>query len=367
MFRAFNFGSGPAALPQSVLEKAQRELLNWNQRGMSILEIGHRTPDFMQKVAEKSESDLRSLLNVPDNYHILFLAGGGQTQFGMVPLNLLARNKNLVADYINSGIWSEKAIQEAKRYGNIHIAADCTANQFTCIPQEDAWQLTPDAAYLHYTDNETIGGLRFPFIPTSQVPLVADMTSSLLSEPLDVSRFGIIYAGAQKNISAAGLTIVIIRDDLIGQALPFTPTLWNYQTHRDAHSLFNTPPVFSWYLASLVFEWLKEQGGLGEMQKRNQEKAQLLYKAIDTSEGFYKNPIHPSCRSLMNIPFTLPTTNLEQQFLNEAQQQHLMNLKGHKLVGGIRASIYNAVSLDAVKTLVTFMQSFAKQHHKDHL
>lgn len=363
-FRAHNFGAGPAALPEAVLKKAQAELLNWRSSGMSILEVGHRSPEFIEHIANHAEQSLRRLLDIPNNYEVLFLAGGGQSQFGMVPLNLLARDPNKRADYINSGIWSEKAILEAKRYGDIHIACDCHPNQLTTIPKQSGWKIRKNSAYLHYTDNETIGGLQFPFIPETDLPLVSDMTSSLLSRPLTVSRFGIIYAGAQKNISAAGLCIVIIRRDLVGHALPFTPTLWNYQTQCDAKSLFNTPPIFPWYLASLVFDWIHEQGGLTVMEKRNQEKAARLYQVIDESKGFYRNPIAAEARSMMNIPFSLPTAALEQDFLEAAKSQNLVNLKGHKLLGGIRASLYNAVTLTSVETLANFMLEFADTHQK---
>ncbi len=358
--RVYNFGAGPAALPESVLKIAQAELLNWHDTGMSILEIGHRTPEFMNAVAEKTETDLRTLLQIPQNYHILFLAGGGQSQFGMVPLNLLALNSQHEADYVDTGIWSRKAITEAQRYGKIHIAASSADNHYTDLPQ--TWHCNDNAAYLHYTSNETIGGLAFHTPPRTTAPLVADMTSSLLSEPLDISRFGLIYAGAQKNISAAGLTIVIIRDDLLGHALPFTPTLWMYKTHHEARSLFNTPPVFAWYLAGLVFDWIKQQGGLAALAAFNTQKAQTLYQLIDDSQGFYKNPIHPRARSKMNIPFFLKTPELERFFLQEAQRHALANLKGHKLSGGIRASIYNAVTQEAANTLAHFMQDFMQRH-----
>lgn len=362
MNRVFNFGAGPAALPESVLKKAQAELLNWYNTGASILEIGHRTPEFMQEVAAKTETDLREILNIPANYHVLFLAGGGQSQFGMVPLNLLSRNSELAADYIDTGIWSQKAIAEAKRYGKINIAASSADNHYTDIPAQTEWHCNDKAAYLHYTANETIGGLEFAYIPETNVPLITDMTSNLLSEPIDISRFGLIYAGAQKNISAAGLTIVIVRDDLVGHALPFTPTLWNYKTHCDAKSLFNTPPIFAWYLAGLVFDWIKEQGGLETMAKMNLQKSTMLYQCIDASDGFYKNPIRPQARSKMNIPFFLPTPELDQQFIQEARKRNLANLKGHKLSGGIRASLYNAVTLEAVQALIDFMQDFLKTH-----
>lgn len=359
--RAYNFAAGPAALPDEVLREAQSELLDWNHTGASILETGHRTEKFMQ-LAEQSKKDLRELMNIPEAYEILFLAGGGQHQFGMIPLNLLGQSPSLEADYVDTGIWSQKAIAEAKRYGKINIATSTDTHTLHRIPDFSTWHLNPKAAYFHYTENETIGGLQFGFIPEVEAPLVVDMTSSILSEPINVSRFGVIYAGAQKNISAAGLTIVIIRRDLLDFALPFTPTIFTYKTHVAANSLFNTPPVFAWYLASLVFAWLKKQGGVKKMAELNREKSNLIYSVIDHSHGFYKNPVDPHFRSRMNIPFNLPTPELEAMFLKEAEKNHLINLKGHKLSGGIRASLYNAVSLDATRTLANFMQAFAKQY-----
>ena len=359
--RAYNFAAGPAALPDEVLEQARAELLNWEKTGASVLEIGHRTEQFMA-LAEQSKQDLRELMAIPKNYQILFLAGGGQHQFAMVPLNLLGRSAALEADYIDTGIWSHKAIVEAERYGKINIAANAASENFERIPDFSSWRPNPNAAYLHYAQNETIGGLEFPYIPEVSVPLVTDMTSSILSEPLDVSRFGIIYAGAQKNISAAGLTIVIIRDDLLNYALPFTPTIFTYKTHAEANSLFNTPPVFAWYLASLVFAWLKRQGGVKKMGELNREKSSLLYSIIDNSNGFYRNKIDHRYRSRMNVPFNLATADLEHLFIKEAASANLINLKGHKLSGGIRASLYNAVTLKATQTLGTFMQDFAKRY-----
>ena len=356
--RAYNFCAGPAALPTAVLERAQRELPNWHQRGLSIMEMSHRSADFMS-VAHKAEADLRTLLAIPDNYKVLFLQGGASLQFSAIPLNLLGKNNK--ADYIDTGIWSQKAIEEAQRYGDIHVAASSQANGYSEVPEQSAWQLRDDVAYVHYTPNETIGGLQYDFIPDTTAPLIADFSSSILSEPLDVSRFGLIYAGAQKNIGPAGLTIVIVRDDLLAQSRPEMPTLLGYAAQAKNESMINTPPTFGWYLSGLVFEWLLEQGGLAAMQQINLQKANLLYGYIEQSE-FYANPIAARNRSIMNVPFTLADSTLEKTFLKEAEAAGLLNLAGHRSVGGMRASIYNAVPLEGVQALVSFMQDFAKQH-----
>lgn len=356
--RAYNFCAGPAALPTAVLERAQRELPNWHQRGLSIMEMSHRSADFMS-VAHKAEADLRTLLAIPDNYKVLFLQGGASLQFSAIPLNLLGKNNK--ADYIDTGIWSQKAIEEAQRYGDIHVAASSQANGYSEVPAQSAWQLRDDVAYVHYTPNETIGGLQYDFIPDTTAPLIADFSSSILSEPLDVSRFGLIYAGAQKNIGPAGLTIVIVRDDLLAQSRPEMPTLLGYAAQAKNESMINTPPTFGWYLSGLVFEWLLEQGGLAAMQQINLQKANLLYGYIEQSE-FYANPIAARNRSIMNVPFTLADSTLEKTFLKEAEAAGLLNLAGHRSVGGMRASIYNAVPLEGVQALVSFMQDFAKQH-----
>lgn len=356
--RAYNFCAGPAALPTAVLERAQRELPNWHQRGLSIMEMSHRSADFMS-VAHKAEADLRTLLAIPDNYKVLFLQGGASLQFSAIPLNLLGKNNK--ADYIDTGIWSQKAIEEAQRYGDIHVAASSQANGYSEVPEQSAWQLRDDVAYVHYTPNETIGGLQYDFIPDTTAPLIADFSSSILSEPLDVSRFGLIYAGAQKNIGPAGLTIVIVRDDLLAQSRPEMPTLLGYAAQAKNESMINTPPTFGWYLSGLVFEWLLEQGGLAAMQQINLQKANLLYGYIEQSE-FYANPIAARNRSIMNVPFTLADSALEKTFLKEAEAAGLLNLAGHRSVGGMRASIYNAVPLEGVQALVSFMQNFAKQH-----
>ena len=356
--RAYNFCAGPAALPTAVLERAQRELPNWHQRGLSIMEMSHRSADFMS-VAHKAEADLRTLLAIPDNYKVLFLQGGASLQFSAIPLNLLGKNNK--ADYIDTGIWSQKAIEEAQRYGDIHVAASSQANGYSEVPAQSEWQVRDDVAYVHYTPNETIGGLQYDFIPDTTAPLIADFSSSILSEPLDVSRFGLIYAGAQKNIGPAGLTIVIVRDDLLAQSRPEMPTLLGYAAQAKNESMINTPPTFGWYLSGLVFEWLLEQGGLAAMQQINLQKANLLYGYIEQSE-FYANPIAARNRSIMNVPFTLADSTLEKTFLKEAEAAGLLNLAGHRSVGGMRASIYNAVPLEGVQALVSFMQDFAKQH-----
>jgi phosphoserine aminotransferase len=356
--RAYNFCAGPAALPTAVLERAQTELANWHGRGLSIMEMSHRSDDFVG-VAEKAEADLRTLLDIPSNYKVLFLQGGASLQFSAIPLNLLGAGQT--ADYIDTGIWSQKAIEEARRFGHVHVAASSKAGGYKHVPAQDEWQLTQGAAYLHYTPNETIGGLQYDFIPQVDVPLVADYSSSILSEPLDVSKFGLIYAGAQKNIGPAGLTIVIVRDDLIGKAQSGIPALMDYAAQAKNGSMINTPPTFAWYLSGLVFEWLLEQGGVTAMQAVNQQKAELLYGYIDQS-GFYANPIAKPNRSIMNVPFTLADSSLEKAFLTESEAAGLLNLAGHRSVGGMRASIYNAVPLEGVQALVNFMQDFAKRH-----
>ena len=356
--RAYNFCAGPAALPTAVLERAQTELADWHGRGLSIMEMSHRSDDFVG-VAEKAEADLRTLLGIPSNYKVLFLQGGASLQFSAIPLNLLGAGQT--ADYIDTGIWSQKAIEEARRFGQVNVAASSKAGGYKHVPAQAEWQLTQGAAYLHYTPNETIGGLQYDFIPQVDVPLVADYSSSILSEQLDVSKFGLIYAGAQKNIGPAGLTIVIVRDDLIGKAQSGIPALMDYAAQAKNGSMINTPPTFAWYLSGLVFEWLLAQGGVTAMQAVNQQKAELLYGYIDQS-GFYANPIAKPNRSIMNVPFTLADSTLEKVFLAESEAAGLLNLAGHRSVGGMRASIYNAVPLEGVQALVNFMQDFAKRH-----
>lgn len=359
MSRKFNFSAGPAMLPEEVLKKAASELTEWQGSGMSVMEMSHRGKEFMS-IAEKAEADLRELMNIPDNYKVLFLQGGASSQFAMVPMNLL-RGKS-TADYINTGSWSKKAIAEAKRYCDVNVAATSESSKFTTIPPRSEWALNADAAYVHYTPNETIGGVEFHSIPdTGDVPLVADMSSTILSRPVDVSRYGIIYAGAQKNIGPAGLTIVIIREDLMGKELSGTPTMFSYATMAKAGSMYNTPPTYGWYIAGLVFEWIKEKGGLEAMAELNKRKADKLYAAIDGPD-FYNNPVGAAWRSWMNIPFTLANPELDGTFLDQAKDAGLLTLKGHRSVGGMRASIYNAMPEEGVDALISFMKDFEKKN-----
>ncbi|MEM8561735.1 MAG: 3-phosphoserine/phosphohydroxythreonine transaminase [Pseudomonadota bacterium] len=357
MSRNFNFCAGPAALPEPVLETAREEMLDWHASGLSIMEMSHRSPEFVS-VAARAEKLLRGLLDVSDDYAVLFLQGGASSQFSAVPLNLLGDYHS--ADYVNTGQWSKKAIAEAKRYADVNVAVTAEDTGFSAIPPFDSWQLDPQAAYLHYTPNETIGGVEFFWTPQTQVPLVADMSSTILSRPIDVSAFGMIYAGAQKNIGPAGLTLVIVRRDLLGRASKRCPAMLNWQLAADSDSMYNTPPTFAIYLAGLVFEWLQELGGLEEMAVINQRKAQKLYAAIDGS-AFYANPVEHASRSSMNIPFTLRDDNLDKTFLEESEKAGLLNLKGHRSVGGMRASIYNAVPESAVDALIAFMQDFERR------
>jgi len=359
MSRVYNFSAGPAMLPESVLLRAQEEMLDWQGSGMCVAEMSHRGKEFMA-IAAKAEADLRELLGVPANYKVLFLQGGASTQFAMVPMNLLRGAEG--ADYLNTGSWSKKAIAEARRYGRVNVAATTEDEHFTRAPKQSELKLKSAAAYLHYTPNETIEGVEFPYVPDcGGTPLVADMSSTLLSRPIDVSRFGVIYAGAQKNIGPAGLTIVIVREDLIGQPLAGTPTMLDYKVQADNDSMYNTPPTYAWYLAGLVFQWVKDLGGLDAMAAINQRKAQMLYGAIDAS-GFYKNPVAPDARSWMNVPFTLPTPDLDDPFLKGAKAAGLTTLKGHRSVGGMRASIYNAMPEAGVAALVAYMQEFERTH-----
>ena len=354
MSRVFNFSAGPAALPTAVLEQAREEILDWQGSGMSVMEMSHRGKEFMG-IAAQAESDLRELMAIPDNYKVLFLQGGASSQFAMVPMNLMGKTGR--ADYINTGSWSKKAIAEGGRYGEVNVAAD-TAADFRAPSQEEL-NLGSDAAYVHYTPNETIQGVAFPYIPQADAPLVADMSSTILSAPMDVSKFGIIYAGAQKNVGPAGLTIVIVREDLVGNANDSVPAMLNYKTHVDNDSMYNTPPTYSWYLAGLVFQWLKKQGGLAGMAEINARKAKTLYDAIDASD-FYANPVAPDCRSWMNVPFTLANAELDGAFLEGAAEAGLKTLKGHRSVGGMRASIYNAMPEEGVQALVEYMAEFER-------
>ncbi|KZX60567.1 3-phosphoserine/phosphohydroxythreonine aminotransferase [Halioglobus sp. HI00S01] len=358
MTRKYNFCAGPAALPEAVLEKARDEMLDWHGAGLSIMEMSHRSPEVVS-VAERAEATLRELMGISDDYAVLFLQGGASTQFSAVPLNLMGDNGT--ADYINTGQWSKKAIAEAKRYGNVNVAASSEDTNFATIPPRDSWQLTDGAAYLHYTPNETIGGVEYFWVPETAAPLVVDMSSTILSRPVNVDDYGVIYAGAQKNIGPAGLTIVIVRRELLGNAQAVCPAMLNWQTAADNDSMYNTPPTFALYLAGLVFDWLQEQGGLTAMEAVNRRKAEKLYAEIDGSD-FYANPVELQSRSLMNVPFTLADAGLDKQFLADADEAGLLNLKGHRSVGGMRASIYNAVGEDAVDALITFMQDFEQRN-----
>jgi len=359
MSRVFNFSAGPAMLPEEVLQQAASEMTDWRGSGMSVMEMSHRGKEFVS-IAEKAEADLREIMKIPGNYKVLFLQGGATSQFAMVPMNLLRGKKT--ADYINTGQWSKKAISEAKRYCNVNVIATSEANNFTTIPPQSEWKLNPDAAYMHYTPNETIGGVEFHYIPeVGNVPLVADMSSTILSRPIDVSKFGLIYAGAQKNIGPAGLTIVIIREDLIGEPIPGTPLMLSYKTHADSGSMYNTPPTYAWYIAGLVFELIKRKGGLEAMAETNKRKADKLYAAIDKSD-FYKNPVDKKCRSWMNVPFILKNPELDKNFIEETKKAGLVALKGHRSVGGMRASIYNAMPEKGVDALIAFMQEFEKKN-----
>jgi len=357
--RVFNFAAGPAMLPVEVLEQARDEMLDWGGGGMSVMEISHRSKAFVG-IAQQAEADLRELLAIPGNYKVLFLQGGATGQFSAVPLNLAGADAT--ADYVNTGQWSKKAIGEAKRYLKVNVAADCAGSNYSTVPDQADLKLTPGAAYVHYTPNETIGGVEFPYVPdTGNVPLVADMSSTILSRTLDVSRFGLIYAGAQKNIGPSGITVVIVREDLVGKARPGTPMVFDYKLMADDNSMLNTPPTFGWYFAGLVFQWLKRQGGLAAMEGRNRAKAELLYSTIDAS-SFYASPVAKNCRSWMNVPFTLAKPDLEKTFLAEAKTAGLTNLEGHRSVGGMRASIYNAMPLAGVEALVAFMREFERRH-----
>jgi phosphoserine aminotransferase len=356
--RVFNFAPGPAALPLEVLEQAKDELTDWHGSGMSVMEISHRSKAFIA-VATEAEADLRELLGIARAYKVLFMQGGATGQFSAIPMNLTHADSSV--DYINTGSWSEKALGEARHYCKVNVAADTAASNYTTVPPRSAWKLTPGAAYLHYTPNETIGGVEFPFVPQVDAPLVADMSSTMLSRRIDVSRFGVIYAGAQKNIGPAGLCVVIVHEDLLGRARHGTPSVWDFKAMAEKDSMLNTPPTFAWYFAGLVFKWLKKQGGLAAMEERNRAKAELLYATIDNS-GFYRNPVDPACRSWMNVPFVLAAPALDKDFLTEASQAGLMNLAGHRSVGGMRASLYNATSIEAVRALTEFMREFARRH-----
>ncbi len=359
MARVFNFSAGPAVLPEPVLEQAAAEMLDWHGSGMSVMEMSHRGKEFIA-IHAQAEADLRELMGIPANYKVLFLQGGASAQFAVVPMNLLGDRNG--ADYVNTGQWSKKAIADAKKFCKVNIAASSEGDSFTRVPKQAEWKLDPQAAYVHITSNETIGGVEFHWVPdTAGVPLVADMSSHILSRPMDVARYGLIYAGAQKNIGPAGLTIVIVRDDLLGRALPVTPTVFDYKVQADNDSMSNTPATYGIYVAGLVFQWLKKQGGLAKMEQINRAKAALLYDYFDQTE-FYNSPVAKDDRSLMNIPFTLRSEALDDAFLKETKAQGLTQLKGHRSVGGMRASIYNAMPIEGVQALVQFMREFERKH-----
>ncbi|OWF85788.1 phosphoserine transaminase [Yersinia kristensenii] len=360
MTQVYNFSAGPAMLPVEVLRRAEQELRNWHGLGTSVMEISHRSKEFMQ-VAEEAEKDLRDLMQIPANYKVLFCHGGARAQFAAVPLNLLGDNNS--ADYIDGGYWAHSAVNEAQKYCTPNVIDVKTdVDDRTAIQPMKQWKLSDNAAYVHYCPNETIDGLAINEEPDfgSKV-VVADYSSSILSRPIDVSRYGVIYAGAQKNIGPAGLTVVIVREDLLGKARTELPSILDYKVLAENDSMFNTPPTFAWYLSGLVFKWLKEQGGLGEMEKRNQAKAELLYGAIDKT-GFYRNQIAIANRSWMNVPFQMRAPSLDKLFLSEAEAQGLQALKGHRVAGGMRASIYNAMPIEGVKALTDFMADFERRH-----
>ena len=358
MSRIFNFSAGPAVLPEEVLARAGDEMLDWRGTGVCVMEMSHRGKEFMS-IAAEAEKDLRDLLAIPANYKVLFLQGGATLQFAQIPMNLLAGKGK--ADYAVTGEWSKKAVKEAQAYCDVHVAASSEDRNFTYFPSQEAFHIRNDAAYLHYCSNETIGGVEAHWIPQSPVPLVADASSHILSRPLDVSKFGLIYAGAQKNIGPAGLTIVIVREDLTGKAAKGTPSVMDYKLQAAADSMLNTPATYAMYIAGLVFKWLKQLGGLAEIEKRNIAKAQLLYDYLDAS-GFYRNPVNPADRSRMNVPFTLKDAALDDAFLKGAEKLGMVQLKGHRLVGGMRASIYNAMPVEGVRALLSYMKAFEAKH-----
>jgi len=357
MDRVFNFSAGPAALPLDVLQLAQQELVNWHGSGMSVMEMSHRGKEYMSIQAD-AESDLRELMGIPANYKVLFLQGGASLQFAAVPMNLLRGKAS--ADYLNTGEWSKKAIKEAKKYGGVNVVASSEDKNFSYAPAQSTWTLDPNAAYVHITQNETIGGVEiFDAIDTGAVPLVSDMSSNILSRPMDVSKYGLIYAGAQKNIGPAGLTIVIVREDLLGQTVAGTPTMLDYKIQAENDSMYNTPPTYGIYIAGLVFKMLKAKGGLAAMEQVNRAKAKILYDVLDAS-SFFHSPVALENRSLMNIPFTLKNADLDEEFLKGAKARGMIQLKGHRSVGGMRASIYNAMPVEGVQALADYMKEFEK-------
>ncbi|MBN2484010.1 MAG: 3-phosphoserine/phosphohydroxythreonine transaminase [Candidatus Omnitrophica bacterium] len=359
MNRIYNFSAGPATLPKEVLEKAAEEMLDYKGCGMSVMEMSHRGKEF-KGIIERCEATLREIMGIPNNYRVLFLQGGASLQFAMVPLNLMTKHKK--ADYVHTGQWTKKAITEAKKYGTVNIIASSEKENFTYIPKLSPATFSKDADYFYIVTNNTIYGTAYKTLPdTGDVPLVADMSSNILSEPIDVTKFGLIFAGAQKNIGPAGVTLVIIREDLAGHARDITPTLLDYQTHIESGSMYNTPPCYSIYIAGRVFEWIRQKGGLTAMKKINEEKAQLLYDYLDNSKLF-RSPVKKEDRSLMNVPFVTGNAELDAKFIEEAGKRGLKTLKGHRTVGGMRASIYNAMPIDGIKTLVAFMREFEKEN-----
>ncbi len=359
MTRVFNFSAGPAALPEPVLRRAAEEMLDWHGSGMSVMEMSHRGKEFIS-IHAKAEADLRELLAIPANYKVLFLQGGAIAENAIVPMNMLRGKAS--ADYIDTGEWSKKSIKEAKKYAAINVAASSAASGYDRVPPRAEWKLDPNAAYVHICSNETIGGVEYHFTPdVGEVPLVADMSSNILSRPVDVSKYGLIYGGAQKNIGPAGLTIVIVREDLIGQPHPALPSAFDYQLQAEADSMLNTPPTYAIYIAGLVFEWLKERGGLSAMEAHNRRKAAVLYDHLDAS-SFYRSPVQRADRSLMNVPFKLKDESLDGAFLKGAEARGMLQLKGHRAVGGMRASIYNAMPIEGVQALVAYMKDFEAQH-----
>ncbi|MCG7585327.1 3-phosphoserine/phosphohydroxythreonine transaminase [Photobacterium sp. OFAV2-7] len=359
MEKVYNFCAGPAMIPADVLQKAQKELVNWSGLGTSVMEISHRSKEFLA-VAEQSEKDLRELLSIPANYHVLFCHGGARGQFAAVPMNLLGEADT--ADYMDGGYWANSAAKEAEKYCQPNVVdITCERDGKKAVLPASEWPLSDDAAFVHFCPNETIDGIEIRDLPVTDKPIVADMSSTILSRTIDVSKYGVIYAGAQKNIGPAGLTIVIVRDDLLGKAKQVLPSILDYTVLVDKDSMFNTPPTFAWYLAGEVFKWLKEIGGVDEMQKRNEAKAEVLYRFIDQSD-FYRNQVHPDNRSLMNVPFQLKKPELDKVFLEQADAAGLKALKGHRVVGGMRASIYNAMPLEGVQALVDFMQKFEQEN-----
>ena len=359
MTRVYNFSAGPAALPEPVLQQAAAEMLDWQGSGMSVMEMSHRGKEFMG-IAAQAQADLRELLQVPPRYKTLFMQGGGLAENAIVPMNMLRGRAS--ADFIDTGEWSAKSIAEARRYGGVNVAASSKATGYTCIAPRDTWQLDPNAAYVHICSNETIGGVEYHWTPeVGNVPLVADMSSSILSRPVDVSKYGLIFGGAQKNIGPAGLTLVIVREDLIGNALPCTPSAFDYKVVADNDSMYNTPPTYAIYIAGLVFKWIKAQGGVAAMEQRSRAKAELLYGYLD-STTFYKAPVAKDCRSRMNVTFFLHDAALDAAFLKGADERGLVQLKGHRVVGGMRASLYNAMPLEGVQALVAYMREFESRH-----